>query len=665
MDISWPKPDFRNIFIFFLTICSLTDKAQKADVFHLDKITAGDFNIKSPLIDTGTGAVILADVGISSIENIDNQWKLVYKCIRRVKILSKTGFDNLTQTLSFSAEDNGNGKLKSLKATTYNLVDGKVEATPLADKEFFLETSKNSNRVVEKFTFPNAKIGSIVEYSYTKKYWDIATIPTWEFQRDYPVLWSEYSIIIPDNFNYAVSKQGNLPFYETSSDSASKEIWNGRGNIEVLIFTKRWAMKDVPPLKEESFVYDKDSYRSRIDFQLSYYPRNNLSSASFYVTWEQASRLMLSRRRLGPVVKDSLWLRFEVKNIVSNSVDSLEKARKLFAYVRDTFRCNDEDWWAWDSDLQRVFYQREGSKGELNLLLLEMLRNAGFHAYPVALSTRSNGLLNSKYPVMDKVDYVVVQLLLNKHSYYLDASTRFSAFGKIPFACYNGSAMVIDTIPYIVNFPPDSAKENSMRTIFIYNVGKDSLEADCSYNPGYNESAELRKWMQNNKTSDYFADVTKSYLFQVRMKSQSVDNLKAKDEPASIHYTVDFSVNNDQTVYFDPLIGQLKVVNPFIASVRKYPVQLQNCFNKAYVLDMELPKGYQVEELPKSTKVLLNDGDGSFEYSMAMADGHIQFRYRLSLNKAVFSPEDYESLRNFFATVTKKESEMIVFKKIH
>ena len=42
----------------------------------------------------------------------------------------------------------------------------------------------------------------------------------------------------------------------------------------------------------------------------------------------------------------------------------------------------------------------------------------------------------------------------------------------------------------------------------------------------------------------------------------------------------------------------------------------------------------------------------------------IQLRTRLKLNKANFAPQDYETLRNFFAFVVQKQAEQIVFKKI-
>jgi len=78
---------------------------------------------------------------------------------------------------------------------------------------------------------------------------------------------------------------------------------------------------------------------------------------------------------------------------------------------------------------------------------------------------------------------------------------------------------------------------------------------------------------------------------------------------------------------------------------------------------MEIPKGYKVDEMPKSARVKLNENDGMFEYLLANNGDAIQFRVRLTLNKANFGPEDYQSLRDFFGYVVKKEAEQIVFKK--
>jgi len=103
--------------------------------------------------------------------------------------------------------------------------------------------------------------------------------------------------------------------------------------------------------------------------------------------------------------------------------------------------------------------------------------------------------------------------------------------------------------------------------------------------------------------------------------------------------------------------------NFFKSAERKYPVEMPYQMDETYIFQIEVPNGYVVDELPKSAKVSLNDGDGFFEYLIEKSDNQINLRTRVKLDKATFAPEDYESLRSFFDYVVKKHAEQIVFKK--
>jgi hypothetical protein len=103
--------------------------------------------------------------------------------------------------------------------------------------------------------------------------------------------------------------------------------------------------------------------------------------------------------------------------------------------------------------------------------------------------------------------------------------------------------------------------------------------------------------------------------------------------------------------------------NLFVSAERLYPVEMPFCLNETYLLTMEIPKGYRVEEMPKSARVNFNDNEGSFEYIIAKQGDNIMLRSKLFFKKALFAPEDYEVLRNFFGFIVKKHAEQIVFKK--
>jgi hypothetical protein len=112
------------------------------------------------------------------------------------------------------------------------------------------------------------------------------------------------------------------------------------------------------------------------------------------------------------------------------------------------------------------------------------------------------------------------------------------------------------------------------------------------------------------------------------------------------------------------MMGEGYKENPFKSADRRYPVEMSSAMDRTYTLTMEIPKGYVVDEIPKSAKVSFNTDEGFFEYLIAKDDQRIQFRSRIKLAKATFKPEDYATLRDFFGFVVKKESEQIVFKKV-
>ena len=77
-----------------------------------------------------------------------------------------------------------------------------------------------------------------------------------------------------------------------------------------------------------------------------------------------------------------------------------------------------------------------------------------------------------------------------------------------------------------------------------------------------------------------------------------------------------------------------------------------------------IPKGYKVDEIPKSIRAKLNEDEGSFEYLISANEDMIQMRCKLSFEKADYTAEDYQSIRDFYGIVVKKMNEEIVFKKI-
>ncbi|NCI50678.1 hypothetical protein GWC95_12140 [Sediminibacterium roseum] len=113
------------------------------------KITPADFNVTSPVIDSGSDAVVISDIGTSEFEGNTNGWfSVIFKRHARVKILNKNGFNAATVFIRLYSNGKDAEKLQDLRATTYNLENGAVVPVKMENKSVF--ESRLSKTWIEK-----------------------------------------------------------------------------------------------------------------------------------------------------------------------------------------------------------------------------------------------------------------------------------------------------------------------------------------------------------------------------------------------------------------------------------------------------------------------------------------------------------------------------------
>ena len=180
---------------------------------------------------------------------------------------------------------------------------------------------------------------------------------------------------------------------------------------------------------------------------------------------------------------------------------------------------------------------------------------------------------------------------------------------------------------------------------------------------GENESYSIRNKIKEQGKDEFFKGIKKAYNSDMTLENPAFDSLTRYEDPVRIHY--DFSINKeDNIIYFNPMFAEGQKENPFKSTERKYPVEMPYTSDETYVLTLQVPDGYTVDEIPKSIKVKLNEeGEGEFEYIIAQSENTISLRSRLRFSRATFLPEEYDLLREFFNLVVKKHNEQIVFKK--
>jgi hypothetical protein len=663
--------------LLFIILClsffCKTGIAQDKPNVKFGKVTPEDFAPKAYPIDSNANAVVIADIGSSKIIGNSKGWfSIEFKRYCRVHLLNKNGFDIATEEVDLYSEGEQEEKLSDIKAVTYNLENGKVVETKLEKGNIFKD-KLSKNWVEKKFTFPNIKEGSIIEFEYTITSDYLRNLRPWTFQGDSPTLWSEYTLSVPSFFSYIFLGQGYQKFFIQTKkdwqDHFNLSESNGTGPSQFFSFTAgvtdyRWVIKDAPALKEEGYVSTVKNHVQKIEFELTG-QTDPLVPHVYLSTWNQVAEDMMNDEDFGLALsKDNGWLSDAEKTAMSGATTAAEKARKIYEYVRDNFTCTDysEIWLG--QTLKNVLKTRSGTVSEINILLTAMLRYAGINADPVILSTRTHGYTYSLYPIMSKFNYVICDATIDEKQIFLDATRPRLGFGKLIPSCYNGHARIINASATALDFSADSLKERKVTSIMLTTDEKGEMIGSLQQVPGYFESHEIREKIKEKGRDEFFKDVKKAYGQDVEFMNPRIDSLNDLEESIVIAYDFKLNQAKEDLVYINPMFGEGYKENLFKSTQRYYPVEMPYTFDETYVFNFIVPDGYVTDELPKSVIVKLNDaGEGQFEYLVSETNGTISMRSRIQLKRTYFQPAEYELLREFFSMIVKKHNEQIVLKK--
>jgi hypothetical protein len=177
--------------LLLLVLISGKTIAQKEPV-DFGKVQIPDVEMKQYELDTSASAVVLCDFGKSYFQyQSEKGFQVVFERTTRIKIFKKSGYEYANVEVPYYKKSNSEKEVVTeLKGYTYNLENGKMVKTKLTGESIFDE-DKTENWKLKKFSLPNVKEGSVIEYTYTIKSDFLFTFREWEFQSDIPVIWSE------------------------------------------------------------------------------------------------------------------------------------------------------------------------------------------------------------------------------------------------------------------------------------------------------------------------------------------------------------------------------------------------------------------------------------------------------------------------------------------
>jgi len=238
------------LFFFF---CLFTELYAQEYSLKYGKITNDELTMKVYTKDTTAAAVVLYDDGYASYEYTPTSgFKLEMELKKKVKILKQEGIDEATISIPYySGNSDERESISGLDAVSYNMEDGKVVKTKLDKKYLFDEEISNNYRQM-KFSIPNVKAGTVIEYKYKLNSGRVYSIPEWSIQSDIPVVYSSFEVLIPEYFIFNIETKGyeNIKDVETTANQTFT-ISNGTGTDNTVTCQSRdikFSAKEVPAL---------------------------------------------------------------------------------------------------------------------------------------------------------------------------------------------------------------------------------------------------------------------------------------------------------------------------------------------------------------------------------------------------------------------------------
>lgn len=606
--------------------------------------------------DSSANAAILYKKRKTFYRSVGSDIELITAFQYRIKIYNSDGFEWATKQIELRQSNSTDEDVGSLKAITYNLVDGKIEETKLNKNEVFNE-EKNKFRQAKKFTMPNLKEGCVIEYQYEVRSPFFTTIDDVIIQYAIPVKKYEGTITLLEYFKFNKQSKGYFNFSVVKKSFNNQQLGTKDEQIEI-------AANNVPALEEESYVNNIDNYRAGMVFEVASLFIPGSVMETYASDWGAVTKSIYKSSSFGSELEKTSYLKDDAEILKAQCKTDSEKIVAALEFVKKKVKWNNYYGKYTQDGVRSAYKDGEGNCGEVNLILVTMLREIGLNANPILLSTRKNGV--PILPTSDGLNYVIAGVELKDQVILLDATDPYSSPDILPLRTVNwrgrlvrerGSSTGIDLIP----------KKRSKTSTTISIVLTDEGESNGMLIEKYENMSALN-FRTNYATTidDDIISVLEKDNEGVEIESFRIQNKKDPYKTATV--MCKFYAENSADVigtkmYINPLLFESKTENPFTLEKRDYPIDFGTPFTEKISVSIIIPEGYKVISMPETIGIALPNNFGTYKYKVTISDNKISIRSQLDINTAVYPSVDYAAIKDFYSRIVTKNLEKIVIEK--
>lgn len=645
--------------LILFTVCSLVIFA-KTELPPYGEIDKADLRLKSCEFDKDAEAYELMSSGDVFYKVIDGDFNIVTERRIRIKILTEKGIEKSKIQIRFFSMGNYE-TIKNITGITYNLDSAGNIVTSQLDKAS-ITIKAIDNQVSEvSFELPGVKVGSVIEYKFTKNRKSISNIDDWYFQDDIPTRISVYRIAIPAMFTFN-SKVFASQDIEQERDIINEEAVYRKTHLQFASQLKTYTLENVSGLKKEPFMGAPKDYLQRVAFQLSGIKFGNGEKKEISATWVQLTTGILKNEAFGGQITKNIPNTKKLDESLANIQGDYNKMALVYNYVRKKINWNGERGIYPSFGVRAAWDKKKGNEADMNFILINLLRDEGLAAYPLLVSTKDNGTVNIQYPFLQQFNTTMVFVMIEDKKYILNAADKYNQAYLIPSNVLNNDAFVVDNSKggWIILSDENALLQNDVSLDIQINP-MDSLTGKAvikSYN--YAKNQKLKIWEKDTSSFINYYKATDS-LFQIK----NIDVEGADADSAALTQKFDFAKlvdsRKDHDSFSVNLFEGLKD-NPFITDERKTDINFN--YKQSYTIqgEISIPDDY-VFGCPENLKLMMPDSSIVLATYFNVDNSNMNFQITLNFKKTYYDVKAYPQLEEFYKKLYTVLNEKIAIKK--
>ena len=280
------------------------------------------------------------------------------------------------------------------------------------------------------------------------------------------------------------------------------------------------------------------------------------------------------------------------------------------------------------------------------------------------MSRRTKGRLPLTHPSVNKLNTFVIGVVDGQAVHFIDASVEDGYIDVLPPALLTEQGLLLSddgTGSWLNLQALETAKANVMV--------EGTIDSDGNIKGTYN--AQMQANLSASLKSDFReADDSLSYINKlaerdgVTITEYAIENREAFLPVAIEKFSFSKKVEADGThIYLNPFVIPVMTESPFKAVTRTLPVEYPYKYSVNMVTSLQLPEGYEIEEMPKPLNITTEDKMLSVRVNYVLQGKKLIVQYRFIVSKTLFLSGEYDFLRQFYDSMVEKFNEMVVLKK--